>query len=83
MQPYQKVQFEGGALKKYQYTVFFEPQEGGFNIIVPAIPEICTFGETMEEARAMAEDAIRCYLESAIKNGEACLQRSSMPSEGP
>ena len=26
--------------------------------------------ETMQEARAAAEDAIRCYLESAIKNGE-------------
>ena len=68
---HQKVQFTGGTLKKYQYTVFFEPQEGGYNVIVPAIPEICTFGETMEEARTMAEDAIRCYLESAIKNGEA------------
>jgi antitoxin HicB len=57
-------------LKKYQYKVFFEPQEGGYNVIVPAIPEICTFGETLEEAGAMAEDAIRCYLESAIKTGE-------------
>ena len=57
-------------MSKHQYTVLFEPQEGGFNVIVPAIPEICTFGETMQEARAAAEDAIRCYLESAIKNGE-------------
>ena len=57
-------------MSKYQYTVLFEPQEGGFNVIVPAIPEICTFGETMQEARTAAEDAIRCYLESAIKNGE-------------
>ena len=39
-------------------------------MIVPAIPEICTFGETMQEARVMAEDAIRCYLESALKHGE-------------
>lgn len=61
---------QGGALKQYQYTVFFEPQEGGFNVIVPAIPEICTFGETLEEAREMAKDAIRCYLESALKHGE-------------
>ena len=57
-------------MSKYQYAVLFELQEGGFNVIVPAIPEICTFGETMQEARAAAEDAIRCYLESAIKNGE-------------
>jgi predicted RNase H-like HicB family nuclease len=57
-------------LKEYQYTVLFEPQEDGFNVVVPAIPEICTFGKTLEEAREMADDAIRCYLESAIKNGE-------------
>jgi antitoxin HicB len=58
-------------LKAYNYTVIFEPvTEGGYNVVVPAIPEICTFGETMEEARAMAEDAIRCYLESAIAGRE-------------
>jgi predicted RNase H-like HicB family nuclease len=37
---------------------------------VPAIPEICTFGATLEEAREMARDAIRCYLESVILTGE-------------
>ena len=47
------------------YTMQFDPlPEGGFSVFVPAIPEICTFGETLEEAREMAEDAIRCYLES-------------------
>ncbi len=58
-------------MKEYRYTVLFEPlPEGGYNVVVPAIPEICTFGETLEEARAMAEDAIRCYLESAVQLGE-------------
>ena len=61
---------KGEPVKKYQYTILFEPQEGGYNVIVPAIPEICTFGETMQEARAMAHDAIRCYLESSLKHGE-------------
>lgn len=56
---------------EYGYTVVFEPlPEGGFNVFVPAVPEICTYGETMEEARAMACDAIRCYLESALQTGE-------------
>lgn len=57
-------------MRDYQYTVLFEPQEGGYNVIVPAIPEICTFGETLQEARTMAQDAIRCFLESALKHGE-------------
>lgn len=55
----------------YSYTVIFEPvKEGGYNVVVPAIPEICTFGDNLEEARLMARDAIRCYLESAIKGNE-------------
>ena len=57
-------------MRQYEYTVFHERQTGGYNVIVPAIPEICTFGEALEEARTMAEDAIRCYLESALKHGE-------------
>ena len=58
-------------MAEYGYTTIFEPvPEGGYNVLVPAIPEICTFGETLEEAREMAGDAIRCYLESALKAGE-------------
>ena len=44
--------------------------EGGYNVVVPAIPEICTFGGTLSEARRMAKDALRCFLESALKTGE-------------
>jgi predicted RNase H-like HicB family nuclease len=59
----------------YQYTVCFEPlEEGGYNVIVPAIPEIRTFGSTIEEAREMAKDAIRCVIESVIKNGNPSLR---------
>jgi antitoxin HicB len=55
---------------EYGYTTVFEPMpEGGFNVLVPAIPEICTYGETLEEAREMARDAIRCFLESALDQG--------------
>jgi antitoxin HicB len=58
-------------MKIYNYTVVFEPiTEGGFNVIVPAIPEICTFGETLKEAKAMVADAIKCYIESALKANE-------------
>lgn len=59
------------ANKKFAYTVIFEPlEDGGYNVFFPAIPEICTFGEDLEEARAMAEDALRCHLEGLAKEGE-------------
>ena len=60
-------------MKIYNYTVIFEPlDEGGYDVIVPAIPEICTFGETREEARKMAADAIKCYRHSdnVLESGE-------------
>ena len=56
----------------HSYTVVFEPAaEGGYNVVVPAIPEICTFGGTLAEARLMAGDAIHCYLESVARDHEA------------
>lgn len=57
--------------QQYGYTVVFEPlEEGGYQVIVPAIPEIVTYGRTLKEARFMAQDAIKCVLESNIKAGE-------------
>ena len=62
-------------MTEYNYTVIFErAPEGGYNVIVPAIPEICTFGGTLNEAREMAQDAIRCFLESARETGEPIPQ---------
>jgi len=58
-------------MKIYNYTVIFESlDEGGYDVIVPAIPEICTFGQPLSEAGEMAEDAIKCYLESALERNE-------------
>ncbi len=54
-----------------QYTVYFEPLlEGGYRVVFPAIPEIVTFGRTLEEAREMARDALRCHLEGLMRDDE-------------
>jgi antitoxin HicB len=55
----------------YTYTVVLEPDEdaGGYTVTCPALPGLVTEGDTLEEARAMAADAIRCYLESLRKDG--------------
>ena len=36
----------------------------------PALPGLVTYGETLEEARAMAADAIRGYIECLQEDGE-------------
>ncbi len=56
-------------MTEYSYTVLFEPaEEGGFVVTCPALPGVVTEGDTLEEARAMVEDAIRGYLESLRKD---------------
>ena len=66
------VNHKGDPVAEYSYTVLFEElAEGGYQVFVPAMPEICTYGRTLTEAREMAADAIRCVLMSARKLGEA------------
>ena len=57
--------------KIYQYTVVFEPaEEGGYIVSVPSLPGCMTQGENLEEATAMAKDAIEGYLSVLKKEGE-------------
>lgn len=65
--------------KIYQYTVVFEPaEEGGYVVSVPALPGCVTQGETLEEAMAMAKDAIEGYLSVLKDDGE--VQRGVLKS---
>lgn len=58
-------------ITEYRYTVVFEPaEEGGYVVTVPALPGLVTEGDSLAEAREMAKDAIRGYLESLRKHGE-------------
>ena len=51
-----------------RYAVVLEPDEDSFQVIVPAFPEIHTFGESIEDALAMARDAIE--LSIAVRRDE-------------
>jgi antitoxin HicB len=59
---------KNGKSRAYEYTVFFEANEnGGYTVTVPALPGLVTEGKNLENARAMAKDAIRCYVEGLKK----------------
>jgi antitoxin HicB len=46
------------------YTFVFAPeQEGGFTVTCPALPGLVTYGETLQEAREMAQDAMDGLIE--------------------
>ena len=56
--------------KIYSYTVIFEPaQEGGYSVYIPALPGCFSEGETLEQAKANAAEAIQCHIEGLIKDG--------------
>lgn len=58
-------------MSKYAYAVQLEETpEGGYTVTVPTLPGCFTEGDTKIEALAMAEDAIVCYLESLLKDGQ-------------
>jgi antitoxin HicB len=54
-----------------QYTINLRPEpEGGYTVLVPALPEVITFGETEEDALRMAHEAIALALEVRSDDGE-------------
>lgn len=57
--------------REYVCAVTYERlAEGGYQVIVPAAPEIITSGRTLDEAREMARDAIVCHVRGLLKDGE-------------
>jgi len=65
----------------YQYTIFLEPDpdEGGYTVTVPALPGCVTQGETIEEAIAMAKDAIRLYIEMLMADDKSVPREYAHP----
>jgi len=58
-------------MRKFSYRILLRPEpEGGYTVIVPSLPGCITYGKSIEEARKMALDAIKAYLESLKKHGE-------------
>lgn len=58
--------------ESFTFSVVLEPQpDGGFTVLVPALPEVVTEGDTEPEALAAAEEAIRAVLAYRRDNGLA------------
>lgn len=55
----------------YTYSVVLEPlDEGGFQVHVPALPEIVTWGDDETHALAMAKEAIELVIEDRLAHDE-------------
>jgi antitoxin HicB len=64
----------------YTYSVILEPpEESGFVVHIPALPEICTESDTEDEALAMTNDAIKLVIESCLERGELVPSEFQQP----
>jgi antitoxin HicB len=54
--------------REFDVMIVAEP-EGGYSVFVPELPSVATQGETIEEARANAQEAIEGYLEVMHDDG--------------
>jgi predicted RNase H-like HicB family nuclease len=56
---------------QYTYKIMLHKEpEGGFTVNVPALPGCITYGEDIDEAIAMAKEAIALYIEELQERGE-------------
>lgn len=65
---------------EYSYTVVYEPVGKGFQVTVPSLPGLITYGRSFDEAQTMAREAIKCHLgglrkdQAVIPNEESLVQ---------
>jgi predicted RNase H-like HicB family nuclease len=58
-----------------------KPEPSGYQVTVPLLPGLITYGRTLAEAREMARDAIVCHLEGLRKDGERIPDEKSTIQE--
>ncbi len=62
---------ESVASRDFAFMAIFEPaDEGGYIVRFPAIRGFVTEGESLDEAREMARDALRCFIEGQLMDGQ-------------
>ncbi len=66
-------------MRRYTVLLIPEPEDGGYTVRVPALPECITQGDTVEEALEMAKDLIQLYLEYLAAQGEPIPEEVERP----
>ena len=66
------------------FTIVVEPEEdGGFFVVVPALPGCFTRGGTIEECRERAVEAIEVHIAGLRADGEPVPEEAGPPSCWP
>lgn len=56
-------------IKTYRVVLKPEP-EGDYTVLIPSLPGCITYGDNVEEAISMAEEAIELYIDEIESRGE-------------
>ena len=65
-------------MKRLTYRILLNREpEGGYTVTVPALPGCITYGENVDEAIAMAKEAIELYIESLVEHNEPIPDESN------
>ena len=65
--------------KNYRFTVLLErAEEGGYTVSCPALQGCVTEGDTLEEALAMIQDAMKLHIEARLADGESIPDESGV-----
>jgi antitoxin HicB len=61
------------------YAFVFDPEpEGGYTVTCPTLPGLVIYGDTLQQAREMARDAMEGLIEVMLERGETVPE-----SDGP
>jgi predicted RNase H-like HicB family nuclease len=64
----------------HTYSIVLDPDpDGGYTVTVPALPGCITEGDTVDECRAHAEEAIALYIEELVARGEPIPEEREHP----
>jgi antitoxin HicB len=67
----------------YRVPLVFTPQpEGGYTVTSPALPELITEGDTLEEAHANVRDAFEAVVELYAEQGRPLPGGIRLPASG-
>ncbi len=64
-----------------RYTILLDRDldDGSYTVTVPALPGIVTQGRDLDDAIAMAKDAIRCHINGLLQDGEPVPEEEEPP----
>lgn len=66
-------------MRHYSILLNRDLEDDSYTVTVPALPGIVTQGRDLEDALAMARDAIRCHVNGLIKDGLPVPEEGERP----